>query len=724
MSKTQTHKKKKSLLVIILLAVTYVAGVITVGFGYLMPGGFEDVVPGMPSPAEFRAPRQIVNFYAMEAAQDAAAAAVESSWMRNLSITEQILRELEEFFVAIGELRAEYLPLLSPIGPVPPGGVGERPLPDASGLTVELNQDQIRRLITGDSPTFAGFVEALTELYQYYLESGLTTVSPTAASIVSELSIQGFDEIYTSIGHTVSTEILRPNMVVDQEATEAARQEARNNVDNQYFFAGQTIVRTGDIVTPEAYRALIELGYIGGDGAIILVGVAGSALVVTIVLGVAVLYIYLFMREIAANRRRVLLLFTLFMFTLALLRVMVPLDYYLTPIMLFAMLVSILIDRRLAIMLTVAASLIAVAMNPAEITFLSYGLINGIFAAMIAKQVVGRGRIVMTFMIMGGVNAATVAANYFMVSGTFSMEVVNSAIFAMGGGFFSILLCIGLLPLLESLFEVVTSNKLLELTNPDNPLLRHMVTETPGTYHHSLVVANLSETACYDIGANHALARVGAYYHDIGKMKYPQYFAENQSGTNPHDALPPRTSVEVIVDHVTRGLELARQYRLPQQIRAFIAEHHGSSMMKVFYHKEKTRNPDEEINDKDFRYKHNIPQSRESAVVMIADTCEAAVRSTVSSKGKDMEAIETLVRKLIKDKLDDGQLDESGLSIKDLDTIAKAFMRVFKGMYHERVPYPSGTVKELVEGPAAKEEKEGGEGEGGSDEKVGDFDRK
>jgi len=183
-------------------------------------------------------------------------------------------------------------------------------------------------------------------------------------------------------------------------------------------------------------------------------------------------------------------------------------------------------------------------------------------------------------------------------------------------------------------------------------------------------------------------------------MKYPQYFAENQSGENPHDTLPPRTSVEVITDHVARGLELSKQHKLPQPIRDFIEQHHGTSLMKVFYFKERSAHPDEDIDENDFRYQFTIPQSPESAVVMLADTCEAAVRSKMTVEGAKIEDMDAFVRVLIKDKLEDGQLNDSGLSIKDLDSIAKAFMRVFKGMYHERVPYPSGTVKELV----AKEE--------------------
>ena len=715
-------EKKKTLLVAILLIVAYLTSVGVVGFGYFMPDNLDDLAPGMPSPVTFAAPRQIVNSYELEAAQEAAAAAVEPHTVIDADISEQIMHALEDFFAHVGELRAEFAPLLLPFQGLTP--TEERELPDYSDLIVVLSEEQARHIISGGSAAFARFVAATTEYFSAVVDEGISIVTMAHSHVMGGLRQQDFDETYLSIGQALADELLLVNRVIDEETTENLRLEARNNVVPTYFFVRQNIVVAGEIVTPAAYRALVELGYLGGEGAIMLVGVAGSALVVTIVFCVAMLYLFLNHRDIVRNRRRALMLFSLFMVTIVLARVMVPLNYYLTPIMLFAMLVSVLIDQRLSMVLTAGIALIVFAMNPSDTMFLSYALVNGFFAAMIAKYVVGRGWPILPMLLLAAVNASTVAANYFLFSATFSTDVFNSAIFAVGGGFVTIVLTIGTLPLWESLFEVVTQNNLLELTNPNNALLRRMAIETPGTYYHSIVVANLAETASYEVGANHIMARVGAYYHDIGKMKYPQYFAENQSGVNPHDALPPRTSVEVISDHITRGMEFAKQYKLPIPIRAFIFEHHGTSMMKAFYHKEKTRKPDAQICDADFRYKNTVPQSRESAVVMLADTCEAAVRSVVASKGKDMTVIEELVRTLIKDKLDDGQLDESELSIKDLNVIAKAFMRVFNGMYHERVPYPSTTMKELIEQPEAEDAEdadgEDKEGEAITDDELGD----
>ena len=694
------NKRQLSPHVIMLVVVAYLASIVVVGLSYFMPEIY-DLEPGMPAPVDFHAPRQFVNSYATENLQEAAAAAVSEILVNDAAISAEIMLDLEDVIIEIGALRALYFPIFSPFAPDTHDADGsERPLPDFSGLPVEFELYQAQHIITGDSATFARFVDAITAQFEERLYSGINQTALEAAPWTTSeaLSQQHFDDIYVSIGHTITAAVLRQNVVVNEELTEILRREARDEVEPAMFMQGQTIIRVGDLIDEEAYRALTDLGYIGGDGTALIVGILGTMLTVTIVFALFIFGIFLFRPEMAENRRQALMLFCMFMVTIIMARAMTPLDYYYTPIMLFAMLVAILIDVRLAAVLTVGVTIISAAMDPTNTMFVTYALINGIFAAMIAKHIVARGHVMMAVISLSLVNVLSVFANYFMFSSGFSMAMINSAVIALFVGFVTIFLTIGSLPFWESLFEVVTQNSLLELTNPNNALLRRMAVETPGTYHHSLVVANLAETACFDIDANHVLARVGAYYHDIGKMKYPQYFAENQSGYNPHDTLPPRTSVEVITDHVTRGLELAKQHKLPQPIKNFIEEHHGTTLMKVFFFKEKNAHPDEDIDENDFRYQFTIPQSPETAVVMLADTCEAAVRSKMTREGAKIEEMDAFVRMLIKDKLEDEQLNESGLSIKDLDNIAKAFMRVFKGMYHERVPYPSGTVRDLVSG--------------------------
>ena len=252
------------------------------------------------------------------------------------------------------------------------------------------------------------------------------------------------------------------------------------------------------------------------------------------------------------------------------------------------------------------------------------------------------------------------------------------------------ILTIGTLPIWENVFDVVTPIKLVELANPNQDILKRLLLETPGTYHLSIIVANLAESAAEAIGANGLLARVGAYYHDIGKLVRPYFFKENQlSMDNPHDDLDPELSTKIITSHVSEGLELARKYKVPSVIQNFITEHHGNTPVLYFFHKAKNKE-NIEADLEDFRYPGPKPQSRETAIVMLADTAEAAVRAMPDHTPDKVEA---LIRKLIKQKLDDGQFDDCNLTLRDMNTIAATFTAVFSGIFHERVKYPNVDLK-------------------------------
>ncbi|MCL2575062.1 MAG: HDIG domain-containing protein [Defluviitaleaceae bacterium] len=694
------QKKKKRqipLYITVLTIVAYVVSLIVIGFDYIAPQT-HDITVGMIAPVDFSATRQIENTFLTNNARDAAAAAIAPQWQVDYVLTNEILQNVNDFFAQISAMRAQNMPIISPFDYEE--AEEARPfVPTHDGLLVELTDEQLIYLVEVGSSFLTPFRIDLVQGIEEILEEQLSATNVMENRIIvlrNELT-EDRGEFLGQIGFEVATAFLHPNLVPNEVDTERMRQEARAAVTPITFQMNQMIVRAGEPITEEHYAALVELGYVGTNFAAIFSRILGSFLAVTVVFTISIFFIHLFMKEMALDKKKIVLLFTLYMMVLVLARVMVPLAFYFTPIMLFAMLCAILIDMRLSAVLTVAVSIITIVMDPTNTMFITYVIVNGIFAAMIARRIIVRSNMWSAAIAFVLVNALTVFANYFLFGAGFGEAALTSALLAMVGGVMTITLAYGSLPLWESLFSVITQNTLLELTNPDNALLRRLLIETPGTYHHSLVVANLAEAACYDIGANHVLARVGAYYHDIGKMKYPQYFAENQTEANPHDHLPPTTSVEVINEHVTGGLALARQHKLPEQVMDFIEQHHGTSLMKVFLHKTRTANPDADVDEKAFRYPHRIPQNPETAVVMLADTCEAAVRAVYSKGDKDLGEMEGFVRKLIKDKLDDGQLNESGLSIKDLDTIALSFMRVFKGMHHERIPYPSGTKPESVD---------------------------
>jgi putative nucleotidyltransferase with HDIG domain len=243
------------------------------------------------------------------------------------------------------------------------------------------------------------------------------------------------------------------------------------------------------------------------------------------------------------------------------------------------------------------------------------------------------------------------------------------------------------------LFDIVTTMRLIELSRPEHPLLQRMLREAPATYHHSLMVANLAEQAAEAIEANALLTRVGAYYHDIGKIARPYFFAENQAeGLNPHDRLDPETSAEVIVGHVTDGLKLARRYRLPGRVRAFIPEHHGGSRVSFLFHKAQQLAGEDELVDEDaFRYPGRKPQSKETALVMLADGCEAAARSARSESGDEVTEV---VNRIIDQRMDDGQLSDSDLTLREIETIRHVFTSAVKGTFHPRIEYPEPKGKQ------------------------------
>ena len=245
-------------------------------------------------------------------------------------------------------------------------------------------------------------------------------------------------------------------------------------------------------------------------------------------------------------------------------------------------------------------------------------------------------------------------------------------------------LVIGTLPLWENMFNLLTPLRLMELSNPNQPLLKKLLVEAPGTYHHSVMVGNLSERGAELLGADGLLARTASYYHDIGKLKRPYFFKENQIGIeNPHDELSFDVSAKIILNHTLDGVEMAKKNRLPKEIIDIIEQHHGDTKVMYFYYKAKEENPDVLLED--FMYKGPKPQTIESAIVMMADSCEAAVRSI---QKPTEESIEDMVKKVIKGKYEDGQFDECDINFKDIKTIEEGFISTFLGIFHDRIEYP------------------------------------
>lgn len=546
-------------------------------------------------------------------------------------------------------------------------------------------------------------VSVLKEIYAKGVTAdGLTEAKASGLGYLQELAWSS--DLKTMAGVILSAAI-EPNLIVDEAAVEAAKEEKRAEVDEVMIRKNQKIVDEGEIITQEIYDKLVALNLVsetGLEGS--LMPMLGSLVITGMLFGA----LYLFFRwgkvNILLKPNEIRMLFTIYMMMVLLIRILANLTIFtIIPVGLFAMLVSLLVGRRMALWLNALFCIIGCFIFNGDVQFLMYALISGTFAALIIQKTDKRSHLIPAALGMAAVDFVTAVSLGFFFGEGYSAELLTQSGIGAVTGLLSMIVAVGSLPFWENMFEANTPLRLMELTNPNNELLRKLMIEAPGTYHHSLIVANLAETAVYDIGGNTALARAGAYYHDVGKLRYPQFFAENQSGHNPHDELPPEKSAKIITGHTKGGLELAERYKLPPVVRDMIVEHHGNSLVKFFYFKALKLYGAENVNEADYRYQGRIPSSRESAVVMLADTVEAAVRSMLGH-GKTMEEAEAAVKNLMKDKLDDGQLNNSGLTLNELETIRLAFLKVFHGMYHERVSYPE--QKEIQEAAKKKTDTE------------------
>ncbi|MBI2246965.1 MAG: HDIG domain-containing protein, partial [Armatimonadetes bacterium] len=347
------------------------------------------------------------------------------------------------------------------------------------------------------------------------------------------------------------------------------------------------------------------------------------------------------------------------------------------------MLIAVLLRPRLALYTAGVLSLLVGLMAGGDLRLALVTFVGSTIGVYAIKKIGHRTDLIVAGLWVGAANVLTVMA-IGLVDQLPWLTVLRDMGHALGNGLLVGIIAIGTLPYLEQLFGLVTPIKLLELSNPSQPLLRRLQIEAPGTYHHSIMVANLAEAGAEAIGADSLMVRVGAYYHDIGKIRRPVFFIENQIGVdNPHDKMSPSLSALTVQSHVRDGLEYAKEHGLPKTVASFIPQHHGTSLITYFYHQAKERG--ESADESTFRYEGPRPQTREAAIVMLADAAEGAVRSM----GRPTpDRIEQVVRRIIRERLEDGQLDECDLTFRELDVIASVFVRLLASMFHPRVEYP------------------------------------
>ncbi|MCL1786571.1 MAG: HDIG domain-containing protein [Defluviitaleaceae bacterium] len=589
-----------------------------------------------------------------------------------------------------------------PLPPSPPQFMEEY-LTLFVGLPMRFTEDEQRLLVAMDDDSFAlmwGVILYVAERVQLNHEIDEIDFATGRAITMALAGVDGLDRATADLIENIVLHHLRPNVIPDNERNEQRFDEHSRNFYRVWIQPQQIIVDEGELITEDIYFLLGQFGLLRSDSIRDhVVPLLGVGVLVAALFLISLMYVAFYRPSMAASNKETMLLFTIFVLSLSV--AWVFRDFYIlgTPapviaLFIFPMLVSLLIDRKCAMVLTFAMVLICFFVVEGSMAYLLLYATAGALIALLSRFGTERNKVFFVGLMV------TAALFVLSVSVTLIIERVHAfsdlpslfsaAGFAAASGMLTVIICTGSLPFWETVFGVVTPVKLLDLTNPTNPILRRLTIEAPGTYHHSLIVANLAETAAYDIGANSHAARVGGYYHDIGKLKFPHYFAENLDGENPHDLLDPTDSAQIIFSHVSHGLALAGEHRLPQFVRDIINEHHGTTKLQYFYAKAAEADPN--VDEKDYRYPGVIPQTRESACVMLADSVEAAVRATMP-KLNSVDEVEKTIKNIVRGKLNDGQLADSQLSIKDVTVIEESFFRVLKGMYHERIAYPKAAPK-------------------------------
>jgi len=484
-----------------------------------------------------------------------------------------------------------------------------------------------------------------------------------------------------------------PTELIDEEATALQVDQARASVSpvTVSVRVGERIVTEGVPITVEQYEILEELGLTRPE---VDVGtVVGNGLIALLVASLLVAYLWRFEPAIFHRNRSILLFFLALVATAVVIRVAADraLWAFVVPTSAAVLLTGILLQAGAGAAMAAALAVLAGVMNRDALDLGVFVLAGGVASLLAIARAERLNAFVRVLMALGATNVVVVLA-FSLLDQRDIAAIAQLAVAGIVNAFLSVALAAGSYTVLGNVFGIMTVFQMLELANPSNRLLRRLLLETPGTYHHSVMVGNLAERAAETIGADPLLARVAAYYHDIGKMKNPLAFIENQGGAhNIHDDLSAETSARIIAGHIRDGIDLGYEHGLPVQVIGFIPQHHGTSVMRYFHGKAQREVGGREdlIDERVFRYPGPKPQTREAAILMLADGVEASVRSLDE---KDPDSIRAMVDRIVDARMEDGQLDEADLTLKDLAQIKEAFVGQLLGMYHSRIKYPDNVV--------------------------------
>ena len=650
---------------------------------------------GMVPTSTIAATKDVVDELSTEQRRSEAAAAVMPTYRYQEGVTEEVINGFDQIFAQLRAVR-QYAAMLPDASSTRIYTKEELEYAHALLTMVHLSDYQLTSLMRS---TQEELEEAYTLLYAALQSTmqGNVTQGQELTAVYNIRQIVNY-RISIPLGQNVVPTVLnaciKANMIIDQEATEEAREAAREAVEPVVYKQGQNIVVRGEgSITPNQLAMLSSLGLLSSGKVDMTIYLGAALLVILTMSGMLLLLRRFSQSHVMGDTDRLLLMFTVFLLSLGLCVVARLINAYLMPLLLCALLMTALLGLAPGVICSAALTILVAALAAggseeyAEKTavILISGLLSGTTAALVMHHRGSRLWVLVSGLSGCAANFLSIMALGLMTNSELSSSLSNS-LWLMGGALIGTLLCIGLQPLLEIIFNLPTPMKLMELSNPNQPLLRRLLLEAPGTYHHVTIVASLAEAAAEAIGANPLLARVGGYYHDIGKLKRPSYFTENQmGGVNAHDHTDPYVSAAIITSHTRDGVALAKAYRLPEAVQNIIAEHHGNTPVWFFYHKALQMANGNPVDISTFRYDGHPPTTKESAIVMICDTIEAAVRTM---KNPTTEGIEEFIVKLVRGKLEDGQLNDCPLTLRDIDRICAAATQVLVGVFHERIEYP------------------------------------
>ncbi len=698
----RARRERNNRLLCIISGVLCYAAVLMIMLDAVAPQKYR-VEPGEVSRSTITATKDVMDQVSYEAARKAAQDSVSAIYRIDDEKRVSVINAVTDDFAKVEDARAQAIAQRNDWLKENPGSTAEQhQFPSAfinmliGNLNISCSAEEMLVIINTNQQDIESVAAFIKTRINSIMASGLSEEELIGERNAIAAALNNEYSTVSAKIKTVAERILEKELVanysLDETATDEAKLAAAAEVSQgSYLYKqGQTIVRSGDIVTPAHIAMLEELGMLENENVDIklYIGVALLTLTVLLILG---FYIAVYEPKMIQTPKKVLMLAILTVLSVLYSALIYPYRPGLAQIAICTVLVAVLLKPRVALVSNMALSvLLGVMATSGEaaqsqgVSTLIVSLIAGTAAVYLCKKPMHRMRIMLSGLVIG----ATGGLTSVFIGLVFSSEiktVLLSALWPALAGAISAVLCVGTLPVWEAVFDVLTPTKLLEITNPNQPLLRRLAIEAPGTHHHSIVVANLAESGAQAIGADIMLTRAGAYYHDVGKLAAPEAYTENQDEKlkSFHSMLLPAESAAIIRMHPTEGYELAQKYKLPKEICNIILEHHGTTLVGYFY--AKALEMFDDVNRADFMYPGPKPRSKEAAVIMLADSAEAAVRSLPD---KSPECVREKINQILNDRISDGQFDECDISMLELRKLAAEFTQALSGVHHSRIEYP------------------------------------